>query len=167
MLQNTSPGVQGEEKETRIRSIIGFLSLLALAAAMADLYVPADFDTIQEAIDAATPGETIHVAAGIYNTSTETFPLTIDRTLHLLGTQAGTDPRPSTGGRTGGETILDAEEASAAVIVIAAAAGVEINGFAITGGTGDMVEESGHDARRMFSRLARESAEASRTQESP
>lgn len=41
--------------------------LLAAAARAADLHVPADHPTIQAAVDAASPGDTIHIAAGQYN----------------------------------------------------------------------------------------------------
>jgi parallel beta-helix repeat protein len=126
------------------------LVILAVTSATADFYVPEDYATIQSAIDSAAPGERIHVAPGRYDTSSEVFPLRIDKPLHLLGAQAGVDPRPSQGGRTGDETILDAQEGAATVIQIQAAANVEINGFTITGGAGDMVRESGHADSLLF-----------------
>lgn len=47
---------------------VAAVAVLALGAgtAAADLYVPGDYSTIQEAIDAASPSETIHVAADTY-----------------------------------------------------------------------------------------------------
>jgi nitrous oxidase accessory protein NosD len=46
------------------------LTALTLAAAFtvqaADLHVPADYATIQEAVDAASNGDTIHIAPGVY-----------------------------------------------------------------------------------------------------
>ena len=93
---------------------------------------------IGEAI-ADVSGSTVNVAAGTYGES-----VYIDKTVTLLGAQANVDPRPSQGGRTGVESVVDAGEASSYVFRIASASDVEINGFSITGGTGDMVEESGH-----------------------
>ena len=47
----------------------------------------ADFTSIQEAIDGASPGDTISVAAGVYNEH-----IVIDKPLTLLGAQANVDP---------------------------------------------------------------------------
>lgn len=99
------------------------------------------FCTIQDAVNAASDSDTIVVAAGTYNSSYETFPINVNKNgIILLGAQANVDPRPSQGGRTSDESIIDADETTPAVIQIQAS-GVEINGFTITGGTGDMVEE--------------------------
>ena len=99
---------------------------------------------IQPAINAASAGDTINVAAGTYDSSSEPFPILINKSVTLLGAQANVDPRPSQGGRTGGESVIDADETSSAVIRISAS-DVEINGFTITGGTGDMVESGSAD----------------------
>jgi len=126
---------------------------LPVRAAHDDTYVDAGyadddgdayFATLQAAIDATAAGGTVHVAAGAYHES-----VTIDKGLTLLGAQANVDPRPSQGGRSGAESIIDAKESASAVIVIAAG-GVEINGFTITGGTGDMVEENGSAHNLLF-----------------
>lgn len=106
--------------------------------------------TISYAISQASPGDTINVVAGTYDSSVETFPITINKSLTLLGAQANVDPRPSQGYRTGSESTIDADETSSAVLRIISASSVEINGFTITGGTGDMVEESGHANGLLF-----------------
>ncbi|MBL7131536.1 MAG: right-handed parallel beta-helix repeat-containing protein [Candidatus Omnitrophica bacterium] len=106
-----------------------------------------DTNSIQTAINAiGTVGgtSTINVIAGTYNEN-----LIINKSLILNGAQANVDPRPSQGGRTGDESIIDAQEGSSYVIRITAS-DVEINGFTITGGTGDMVEESGSADNLLF-----------------
>ncbi len=49
---------------------------------------------IQSAIDAASAGDTINVAAGIYDEVLDAPEILIDKPLTLLGAQAGVDPRP-------------------------------------------------------------------------
>ena len=107
------------------------------------------FDVIQDGVDAVAAGGTVMAGPGTYNSSVETFPILIDKPLAMLGTQANVDPRPSQGGRSGDESVIDADETSGAVLRISAG-DVEINGFTITGGTGDMVEESGSADNLLF-----------------
>ncbi|MBN2099222.1 MAG: right-handed parallel beta-helix repeat-containing protein, partial [Dehalococcoidia bacterium] len=115
---------------------------------------PEGYSTIQAAIDAAADDDTIVVAAGTYSGTAngEVFPITVDKRVTLLGAQANVDPRPSQGGRTGGESIIDGEETSDTVLQILAS-GVEVNGFTITGGTYDIVRESGFDSENMLQGL--------------
>ncbi len=88
-----------------LRSLIGVALLLLLASATwaADLYVPSGYSTIQAAITAATPGDVIHVAAGVYHER-----LTVTKSLTLIGPQDGVDPAPS-GARTNpaAEAVVD------------------------------------------------------------
>ena len=54
--------------------------LFAISARAGDIYVPVDFSTIQAAINAANPGDQIHLAAGHYNEA-----LSITNSLTLIG----------------------------------------------------------------------------------
>jgi len=107
------------------------------------------FDVIQDGVDGVAASGTVIVGPGTYISSAETFPINITKPLTLLGAQANVDPRPSEGGRTGDESVIDADETSSAVLRVSAS-DVEINGFTITGGTKDMVEESGSADNLLF-----------------
>ncbi len=72
------------------------------------------FDNIQDGID-AVEGSTVHVAAGTYHNDivdghwegpTWVYDHRIDKSITLLGAQAGVDPAGSTSARPGGESIL-------------------------------------------------------------
>ncbi len=73
-----------------MRSVSWLLAVVAVAglvglASAADLYVPAEYTTIQAAINAANPagGDVIHVAAGMYSER-----VVVDRPVTLLGATA-------------------------------------------------------------------------------
>jgi len=101
------------------------------------------FASIQAAIDAASPGDTIIVAAGMYNPSS-TIIINKD-SITLKGPQANVDPRPSYGStRTAGspsEAIIDGNPNSLGMIIYIDADNVVINGFEIKSGTEDMIKQ--------------------------
>jgi len=94
------------------------------------------FDVIQDGVDNVSIGGTVHVRAGIYYEM-----VTVDKSLTLLGAQADVDPRPSQGGRTGSESVIDGFATYQSVIIIDAD-NVVVNGFEITNATGDMIKQS-------------------------
>jgi hypothetical protein len=99
---------------------------LSTPAAAAVHQVPTGFATLTEAIAAASPGDTLVVAAGTYSPSAngETFPLLVTTdTLTILGAGMGL-------------SVVDAEGVSR-VFLWDAASGGRVSGFTIQGGVAD------------------------------
>ena len=125
------------------RYVFGFLTVLCILSAMgvspaaaADWYVEnggSDTNTctapgpltacatIQEAINKASPNDIIHVAAGLYPEPAG-GPLTVNKTLTLLGAQAGVDART----RVGAESVITDPQGTSV-----SASNVIIDGFTV------------------------------------
>ncbi|MBA7476384.1 hypothetical protein ES707_11770 [subsurface metagenome] len=102
--------------------ILSFSLVTAVPAAAAPINVPGDYSTIQAAITAANPGDTVHVAAGTYYEQDILMKNGVD----VLGAGAGSTTIDAGGG--GGHVVI--------------ANGVDstttIDGFTITGGYADI-----------------------------
>lgn len=101
----------------RALSLGSLAALIAASAWSATITVPGDQPTIQAAVSAAAPGDTIQVAAGTYVEN-----VTVDRALVLLGAQANVTPVDS--GRAGGESTIQGT-------LTIAANEVTVNGFEV------------------------------------
>ncbi len=65
----------------KILGLVGILGVvLGARAESADLYVPENYTTIQEAVNAGTSGDTIYVGSGTYNEA-----VYINKGVHLVG----------------------------------------------------------------------------------
>jgi hypothetical protein len=102
-----------------------FASLSANSVGAATLEVPKDHKTIQAAIDAAAPGDTILVAAGTYR---ESLKLKERMTLK----SGGDDARGNVGLKRAEATIIDGGGADAKGPAVTLAEGAILDGFTIT-----------------------------------
>jgi len=104
-------------------------------------------DDIQAVIDDAVPGDTIMFAAGIYYPPST---ILINKSLMLLGPQAGIDPRPSADTtRVPGDWVTEAiidggdDDGVLSRIFRITADDVVIDGLEVRNGTGDMIDSPG------------------------
>jgi len=110
-------------------------------AATCTTTIPAGSD-IQAAINAASPGDVICLAPGVYSPASK---ININKSVTLQGPQADVDPRPSAGtvrtpGDTSMEAIIDGSASSLSGIIVITADNVVLNGLEIRGGSGDLVD---------------------------
>ncbi len=93
------------------------------AAPIEDITSGAFFGSIQAAVNAASPGDTIDVGAGTY-----TENVLVNKNLIINGVGNGSDPTSN--------TVVDSASATSAVFEITASgSGATLNGFYITGGS--------------------------------
>ncbi|MGP4075787.1 HYR domain-containing protein [Halobacillus sp. K22] len=107
-----------------------------------EVFVPSEYATIQEGIDAVDAGGTVNVAAGLYS---PTATIMANKSVSILGPQANVDPRPNCmttriPGDPATEAIVDGTLFNLARIFRITADDVTINGFEIRNGTGDLVD---------------------------
>ena len=108
----------------RIELIIVFFSMALACLDAAVIRVPKDHKSIQEAINAAAPGDRIEVAPGVYN---ESITLKKEVTLRSVGN----DERASRGLVRAEKTIIDGKDLGN-VSGITMAEGAILDGFTIT-----------------------------------
>lgn len=101
------------------------LAVVSSPALSADIHVPTEYPTIQQAIDSAAAGDTIIVGAGIYDET-----VTVDRPVRLVAeVYDPVDPANNT-------TVIRGDGLSAVVTVLSGLEGTtELIGFAIENGT--------------------------------
>src|SRR5215831_12866127 len=98
--------------------------VLSQAASAAVLHVPADYPTIQQALNAAASGDEVLVAAGTYHEN-----------LVLNAAQDGIKIDSESGPAV---TILDGSSAGTVVTMNSVGSGTELVGFTITHGVGNL-----------------------------
>jgi parallel beta-helix repeat protein len=114
---------RGQRRRSRHRASLRLEHLEdRLTPAVTNMNTLLGYATIQEAVNAANPGDIIHVDAGVYNEH-----VTIDKSLTLEGAMHGQDART----RSGPETVVSNSEGDFQV----EADNVTIDGFTLTGVT--------------------------------
>ncbi len=106
---------------------LGLLLLRFQVATATILDVPSGYATIQAAVSAASPGDTVRVAAGTFGEN-----VVVNLPLVLLGANAGLDGR----GIRGAETVVDAAGSGTPLRITAA--GVSVDGLRLQGGQGGL-----------------------------
>ena len=124
-------GLKGRRKPLRGRTYRPMIDALEERRVLATIYVDddfvqkpdADFSSIQDAVNAANPGDTIKVSAGFYEES-----VVVDKELRILGARDRKDPRPKQVGLSK-QSIVEAPAGAANVFHLLA--DTELSGFTI------------------------------------
>lgn len=124
-------GLKGHRKPPKRRTYRPMFDTLEERRVLATIYVDddlvqkpnADFTSIQAAVDAANPGDTIKVSAGFYEES-----VVVDKELRILGAQDRKDPRPKQASLSK-QSIVEAPAGALNVFLLQA--DTELSGFTI------------------------------------
>jgi hypothetical protein len=121
-----------------VPALLVFLSafLLPTGGSAAVVRVPADFETIQEAVDYAAEGDTVLVAPGTYSRTWERRLTRPSGTVRVLTNVLIEKPLEILSEAGAGSTVLHGSGLGP-VIVIANARGVTVGGFTVKGGAAD------------------------------
>ncbi len=105
-------------------ALLAALCLAAAPAGATDRHVPAQYATIQAAIDAAANGDTIYVAAGTYTSTTDPVVNWNGKSIALVGAGAG-------------QTIIDGQNDRRCLNLVNVPATARMEGFTVTGANAD------------------------------
>jgi hypothetical protein len=103
---------------------------------------PNSFQTVQAAVNAATPGDTVQVCAGVYHEN-----VVVNKPLTLSGAQAGNPVAGRTFGIASEATIMGAQSVGASAVITITASGVTVDGFSLADAVNTVGAASGFDVK--------------------